>query len=180
MLNGLLAASVSDVPIAASGTGAGYTLNAFAPGLGFSYSVATTECGVALPLPPVHVSAGALASASVSLPPTPCATDGSRFTISTGGSIVGVLSYPASDTQSTPPGVVALGGCELDPVTATAVADAISYIQSDGCSVARILVAPYQPSVPAGDVLEAQIDGGIAQAAPFGTAVDLVVNGGLS
>jgi hypothetical protein len=178
VLNGLLAASVSDVPSAGSGPGAGYTLNAFAPGHGFSYSVATTECGADTPLPPVHVSSGALASASVSLLPAPCATDGSRFTISTGGSVVGVLSYPASNARSMPPAVVALGGCELDPVTATAMADAISYVQADGCSVGRILVAPYQPGLPARDVLEAQVDGGVAQAAPFGTAVDLVVNGG--
>jgi hypothetical protein len=177
VLNGLLAASVSNVPSAGGGTGAAYTLNAFGVGVGFSYSIATVQCSVVSPGQVVHVAPGTAASAAVSLLRLPCATDASRFTISSAGGIVGALEYPASDARSSPPGVVSLGGCELDPVTATTPTAAIAYVQADGCSVARLLLSPYQPGLPAGDVLEAQVDGGIAEAAPLGTPVDLVLNG---
>jgi hypothetical protein len=177
LLNGLLAASVSDVPSAVPGSGDAYTLDALGVGLSFNYSLSSTECGVVSHTPATEVSAGALASATVSLLASPCGTDIGDFTLSAGGGTVGVLSYPATDARLTPPAVATLGGCELDPVAVTALAAALQYVASDGCTVGRLLVSPYVPGVPLGAVTEAQVNGGIAEVAPFGTAVDLVLNG---
>ena len=76
-----------------------------------------------------------------------------------------------------PPVVQHAGACELDPVTGTPLADAEQYVQADGCAVADVLVAPTQSGIPRGSVIDAQVDGGIAEVAPAGGAVDLVIAG---
>lgn len=177
LLNGVFAASVSNLRSAVAGAGRAYTLNAVYVATGFAYSVATRECGDLYRSAGRRVAPGALATESVSLPPSPCAGDGSRINFSSAGRALGVLSYSSAQATTSPPAVAALGACELDPLTVTHLSDAVAYVQSDGCSVGDVLAAPFRTGIPRGAVIEAQVDGGVAQLAPQGTAVDLVLNG---
>lgn len=178
LLTGMFAASVSNVPSAISGAGRAYTLNAVHVAKQFSYSVTTRECGARYRTATKRVAPGTLATESVSFLASPCTGDASQvnFTAAAGGSL-GALSYTPAQATSTPPTVAAVGACELDPVTATKLSDAVSYVQSDGCLVGNILAAPFRSGIPRGAVVEAQVDGGIAEIAPKGTVVDLVLNG---
>ncbi len=178
LLTGLFAASVANVPSAVKGSGDAYTLNAVYVARRFAYSVATLECGKRYRSATRQVAPGALATESVSFLASPCASDTSQINFSAAGQrSLGALSYSPAQATTVPPTVTALGACELDPVTVTHLADAVAYVQADGCSVGNLLAAPFRSGIPRGAVIEAQVDGGIAEVAPKGTAVDLVLNG---
>ncbi len=178
LLNGLFAASVSTLPDTSAGSaaGTGYTLNAVEVGGGFSYTVATTQCGTGVGDSSGLVRDGQLATESIAIDAHPCAGDGSQFSfVGTGGSL-GTLGYTVAQAAAAPPAIATLGGCELDPVAGAPLAAAEQYVVAVGCRVGRLLVARYQPGLPSGVVTEAQVDGGLAEVAPAGTAVDLVIN----
>lgn len=178
LLNGLFAASVSEVATAGVSSADSYTLNAIAVGESFSYASRTLVCGRSIRSAAQPVGSDSPLSDSVSyLVADACATDGTQFTFTGSAGSLGSLLYTTVDATTSPAAVTVLGGCELDPVTGATLSAATRYVQADGCSVGRVLAAPVQPGVRRGAVLEAQIDGGIADAAPAGTAVDLVLNG---
>jgi hypothetical protein len=178
LLNGMFAASVSNVPSASPGQGNAYTLDAVDVARTFSYSALTLECGTSYTDRPRSVAPGTLGTETISVLKSPCSGDGSTFSFSSGsGASLGRLAYPAGDAIAAPPVAVPLGACELDPVTVTPVTDAEQYVESVGCSVGRLLVAAPERGIPRGAVVEAQVDGGIAQVAPRGSVVDPVLNG---
>jgi hypothetical protein len=177
LLNGLFAAAVSAGPSAAAGAGDSYTLNAVDVGRTFTYSIATDQCGTDS-TDSETVPDGELGTESIAYGAQSCATDGSTvtFTRVDGGSL-GTIGYTVADALEAPPEVIGLGGCELDGLTVTSVTVASQYVSDVGCSVGRLLVSPYQSGIPRGAVIEAQVDGGVAEVAPKGTTVDLVLNG---
>jgi hypothetical protein len=179
LLNGLFAASVSALPSAARGGGGAYTASVFSASSPVRLSATTSACGRTLRDGPTTVPGGAPGSDAISFGAASCATDTSRFAFSTtGGRPLGTLSFSLAQAEASPPQVAAGGsGCELDPVTVTRLATATAYVQAVGCSVGRLLVQPFQRGIPRGAVVEAQVDGGLAEIAPRGTAVDLVLNG---
>jgi hypothetical protein len=178
LLNGLFAATVSALPSASSGVGGAYTLNAIDVGAPFRYAVTTTQCGIQYHDASAAVADGTIATESVAIESNQCAGDGSTysFTSATGGAL-GSLSYSVAQAIATKPTVATVGACELDPISVIPLADATQYVQAVGCRVRRLLLAPYDPALPRGAVIEAQVDGGLAELAPSGTAVDLELNG---
>lgn len=177
LLNGLFAASVSALPSAAAGAGQAYTLDAVDVARSFRFTVTSTRCGTAAGDGTTTVGDGTLGTETVSFSGA-CPSDGSLFSFSTPfGRSLGSISYGVAQALAAPPQVAALGGCELNPLAVVPLGTALQYVAAVGCTVRRVLVAPFQRGLPRGAVLEAQIDGGTAEAAPRGTAVDLVVNG---
>jgi hypothetical protein len=178
LLNGLFAASVSAVPSASTGIGGAYTLDAIDVGRVFSYAATTLQCGVHYADASGTVADGQLATESIAIETNPCAGDGSTFAFTlAGGRPLATLAYAEAQAVAAPPQATSIGGCELDPVAITPLASAIAYVQAVGCSVRRLLVAPYNAGLPRGAVIEAQVDGGLAEVAPRGTAIDLELNG---
>jgi hypothetical protein len=182
LLNSTFAASVSNLP-QASGSNSlsdsgGYTLDAFSGADSFSYSAATTNCGTTANDPSQSADGGDLATETISLSPSPCAGDGTRFTFRrAGGGMLGTFDYTVAEATAAPLVVGHLGACELDPVSGVPVSVAAQYVVADGCRVAEEQVSPYRSGTPHGTVLEAAVDGGVADLAPRGTAVDLIING---
>ena len=179
LLNGLFAASVSAVPSASTGIGGAYTLNAIDVDRTFNYAVTTLQCGIHYSDTSGSVADGQLATESIALETNPCAGDGSTiaFTHVAGAGPFATLTYTEAQAVAAPPQISAIGGCELDPVALVPLADAIPYIQAVGCGVRRLLVAPYNPGLPRGAVIEAQVNGGLAEVAPRRTQLDLELNG---
>lgn len=175
LLNGLFAASVSTL---ASPAGGAYTLDAIDVGRVFRYSIATLNCGDHYADASSAVADGQLATDSIAIETNPCAGDGSvyTFTAST-GSPIGTLGYSIAQAVSPQPVVATFGACELDPVDGNSVNVAELYVQAVGCRVAHLVVGPYSASLPRGAVIEAQVDGGLAEVAPRRTAIDLEING---
>ncbi len=176
LLNATFAASVSDLPqyngSTLVNTGA-YTVNAIAGGRSVTTRAVTTECGTTT-TDTQTAAAGEPATETIALAATPCAGDHTKFGFSGG---FGSLNYTALEAQLTPPAVARTGGCELDPVTGTSVPLAVDYVLADGCSVGQILVSPYRAGIARGAVIEAEVDGGVAELAPRSTKVALVTNG---
>jgi hypothetical protein len=178
LLNGLFAASVSNVPSDAPRSGTVYNVSAVDVARRFRYAISTENCGTTYHDGPHTVADGTIATAAITFGKVPCEGDGSTFTFTaTSGRSLGTLTYTAADAVAVPAAVAVLGGCELDPVTVTTLADAEQYLAADGCQIGRVLVAPFQRGIRRGAVVEAQVDGGIASVAPRGTKVDLVLNG---
>ena len=178
LLNGLFAASVSAVPSAAETANRSYTLNAINVGGPLGIAASTDDCGTRYLDGARTVADGEVATESFAFGPSSCPSDGSRFSFSAAGvRSLGTLTYTLAQATAAPPEVSSLGACELDGVTVTPLTEADQYVQDVGCSVGRLLVAPHQAGLPRGAVLEAQVDGGLADIAPRGTAVDLVLNG---
>lgn len=179
LLNGLFAASVSAVPSASPTHGdQTYTMNAISVGGPLTVSAATSQCGTRSSDPPQTVADGEVASESFAYGKASCPTDGSTFKFSAPNQrSLGTLTYTLAQASAAPPEVSSLGACELDALTVTTLAAAEQYLEDVGCRVGRLLVSPRQTGVPRGSVLEAQVDGGVAEIAPRGTAVDLVLNG---
>jgi hypothetical protein len=178
LLNGMFAASVSAVPSASTGIGADYTLDAIDVGRTFSYAATTLQCGIHYADASGSVADGQLATESIAFETNPCAGDGSTFAFTlAGGRPLATLAYTEAQAVAAPPQVASIGACELDPVALTPLASALAYVQAVGCSVRRLLVAPYDAGLPRGAVIEAQVDGGLAEVAPRGTAIDLELNG---
>lgn len=178
LIGGLFAASVSDVPALGVSGSAAYALNAVYVARSFNYTVSTVRCGSDQVDPSQSVGPGALAAESISFPGQPCAGDDSVFTFTAPGrGALGSITYTSTEATTNPAGVGVLGGCELDPITVTRLAVAAAYVVADGCKVGRLLVAAVDPKLPRGAVTEAQVDGGIAEVAPAGSTVDLVLNG---
>jgi hypothetical protein len=178
LLNGLFAASVSASPSAASAGGDAYSLNAIGVERTFDYSAATDTCGTVYTDPQTAVAAGSVGNEAISYGADSCSSDHTTFTFTRpSGATFGSLTYTVEQAESTPPEVSSIGACELDGLTVTSVTVASQYVQDVGCTVGRLLMTPYQSGFPRGSVLEAQVDGGVADIAPAGTAVDLVLNG---
>ena len=178
LLNGLFAASVAALPDGQAGPSSTYSLDAVDVLRPFSYGVATTVCGATTRDPRQSVAAGDPASESLSLGSGNCPTDATTFSFfAAGGHSLGRLTYPLADAGAGPPVVVHLGACDLNAAAATTLAAARTYVAAVGCQVGRILKAPYDKALPRGYVTEAQVDGGIAQIAPRGTKIDLVLDG---
>jgi hypothetical protein len=178
LLNGLFAASVSAIPSASTGIGGAYTLDAIDVGTPFSFAVTTLQCGVHSQDASGQVGDGRLATESIAIETNPCAGDGSTFSFAgAGGRALATLTYTITQATAAPPQIATAGACELDPVAAISLTTAYQYIQAVGCRVGRLLLAPYTSALPHGAVVGAQIDGGLAEIAPRGSAVDLVLNG---
>ena len=177
LLNGMFAASVSALPSASTGIGGGYTLNAIDVATPFSYAVTTLQCGVRSEDASGRVGDGQLATESVALETNPCAGDGSTFSFASAGRTLATLTYTIAQATAAPPQVATVGACELDPVAATSLTAASQYVEAVGCRVGRLLLAPYSAALPRGAVIEAQINGGLAEVAPRGATVDLELNG---
>jgi hypothetical protein len=174
LLDGLFAASVAVLP---GGPAREYSLSAVDVGREFRYTTVTHACGRTTTEAPLGVEDGGLGAESVSYSARACPGDGSVFSFTSGGRSLGSLTYTVQQAAAAPPAIAALGGCELGPVDGAPPEFAIRYVQAAGCTVARVLTQPYSPDVPRGHVVEAQVDGGVAEVAPSATAVDLVVNG---
>lgn len=178
LLNGMFAASVSAVPSASAGIGGAYTLDAIDVGTPFSYAVSTLQCGIRSQDASGQVGDGRLATESIAIETNPCAGDGSTFSFAVaGGRSLGALTYTITEATAAPPQVATAGACELDPVAAIALTTAEQYVEAVGCRVGRLLLAPYTAALARGAVIEAQIDGGLAEVAPRGATVDLELNG---
>ena len=178
LLNGLFAASVSTLASAGSTAAHAYTLDAVDVGTPFSYAVTTGQCSSQYQDASGKVPDGELATESITLTAHPCPTDGSQFSFSSAtGTAIGVLDYTVAQATASPPVVAALGGCEFDPVADTTVAEATAYVTAVGCTVHRLIAAPYQRGFAHGAVLGAQVDGGNAEVAPHGMAINLLLNG---
>jgi hypothetical protein len=175
LLNRTFAASVSNLPQPGAG-GTAYTMNAVA-GRGFTYSARTTACGRTASDTSQAVPAGTPASEAIAADPSPCPGDGTSFNFDAGGQSLGSLNYTVAQAQGAVPFVLRAGGCELDAVDQTPLSDAVQYVQQDGCRLGNLLVSPFRRGLPRGVVIEAEVDGGIADLAPSGTTVDLVLNG---
>jgi hypothetical protein len=175
LLNSTFAASVSNLS-GATGGAAGVNMFAIDGGRAFRYSANSTQCGRTAADPASTVAAGTPASESLSIGASPCTTDTTTFHFSVGG-VSQTLTYPIADAVATPTTSVGIGGCELDPLTGATLANAEAYLTAVGCSVAAVQVTPAQTSLPRGAVAWAAVDGGVAELAPTGTAVTLVVNG---
>lgn len=168
LLNGLFAASVS-----ALGPDSAYTLEAMRVSRAFRYRASSTVCGRTYRDPVRTIAADEVGVEAVSYGADSCIGDGSRFTFTTiGARPLGALTYTVRQ-----PAISALGGCELDPVTGAALSQAEAYVRADGCSVKQTLAARFRAGTRRHSVVEALVDGGVAEIAPRGTAVDLVVNG---
>jgi hypothetical protein len=177
LLNGLFAASVSALASATPGIGGGYTLNAIDVGTPFTYAVTTLQCGVHSLDTSGTVKDGQLATESIGPETNPCAGDGSTVAFAVGDRALASLAYTVTQAIAVPPQVSTVGGCELDPVADISLIEAEQYVQAVGCTVGRLLLAPYNAGLPKGAVIEAQVDGGLAEVAPPRTAVDLELNG---
>jgi hypothetical protein len=178
LLNGLFAASVAALPGGHRGAPSSYSADGVYVLKPFSYDVATTVCGTTTTDPRQSVAAGAQASELVAIGSGDCATDASTFSFfGAGGRSLGQLSYTVAQASARPFVVAHLGACDLNGAAATTLAAAESYIGAVGCRVGRILRSPYDKALARGAVAEVQVDGGIAQIAPLGTTVDLVVDG---
>jgi hypothetical protein len=176
LLNGTFAAAVWATREA--GAPSGYTLDAMSVGNGFQYAVTSEFCGQTSTGTQSRVAAGQDASYQVSISSIDCPIDGTTFTFSgPGGSSLGSIPYTSVDAGTSPPRIGHAGGCDLNGVAGLSVSDARHYVSTVGCSVRRVLTAPFSSTAPRGAVTEAQVDGGIAAVAPAGTSVDLVVNG---
>ncbi len=174
LLNRTFAASVSNLAGATPGNG-GYSMYAIDGGHAFRYRVDTVQCG-AKSSDAATISAGTPASESIAISVAPCTGDESSFTFS-GRDVNARLSYRIADVTASPAVTVKVGGCELDPVTGTTLTAAESYLTAVGCRLGKIEITPYQKTLTRGDVAWAAVDGGVAELAPAGTTVDLVVNG---
>jgi hypothetical protein len=178
LLNGLFAASVAALPTAQAGPPSSYSVDAVDVQKPFSYGVATTVCGVTTRDPRQQVAVGEPASDSVTIGSGNCPADASTFSFfASGGHSLGRLTYTVADASTSPPLVAHAGACDLNSVAGTTLTAAQTYVVAVGCRVGRLLKAPYDKALPRGYVTEAQIDGGIAQIAPRGTKVDLVLDG---
>lgn len=179
LLNGLFAASISALPSAARGGGGAYTASVFSASSAIRFSAVTSACGHTLRDGPIRVGPGTPGSDSISFGPGSCNPDATQFRFSgPGGRSLGSVPFTIAQAEASPPAVATLGrGCELDPVAVTRLASATAYVQAVGCTVGRELLQPFQRGLPRGAVVEAQVDGGLADIAPRGTAVDLVLNG---
>ncbi len=175
LLNRTFAASVSNLSGATPGTG-GYTMYAIDGGHAFRYSVATLQCARKSSDGATTIAAGTPASESISISTSPCPTDASTFTFR-GADVSRTLSFPIADALNSPARTVKLGGCELDPLTGASLAAAESYLTAVGCKLGQIEVTPYEKTLTRGAVAWASVDGGVAELAPAGTRVDLVLNG---
>jgi len=177
LLNGLFAASVTSLPTAGGGSRL-YTLDATAATTAFSFATLTTRCGHVYADPQSRVAPGELATESVAFGAGSCAGDGSRFSFaSAAGASLGTLTFTVAQALAHPIAIAAVGGCELDPLADLSLATAEAYVTADGCRPGRLLSAPFDPALARRAVLEAQIDGALAELAPAGTAVDLLLNG---
>ncbi len=95
-------------------------------------------------------------------------------TFSFGGVGGNTLSYDAALGTAMPPAVEHLGDCIFAP--ALPVAEAVYYLEKQGCTVDRLLPDGEAASGPATTV-DTLIDGGEATVFPVGTHVDLEVTG---
>jgi hypothetical protein len=178
LLNGLFAASVAALPDGQAGPPTSYSVDAVDVLRPFSYGVATTVCGATTSDPRQHVAVGEPASDSVTIGSGNCPADASTFSFfAAGGRSLGRLTYTLADASASPPIVAHAGACDLNGAAATTLPAAEAYVGAVGCRVGRLLRAPYDKTLPRGYVTEAQVDGGIAQIAPPGTKVDLVLDG---
>jgi hypothetical protein len=178
LLNGLFAASVAALPDGQAGPPSSYSVDAVDVLKPFSYRVSTTVCGTTTSDPRQSVAAGDQASASVTIGSGNCPADASTFSFSAArGRSLGKLIYTVADAGASPLVVAHLGACDLNGAAPTTQAAAKAYVAAVGCRVGRLLRAPRDKSLPRGYVSEVQVDGGIAQIAPRGTKVDLVING---
>jgi hypothetical protein len=175
LLNRTFAASVSNLSGATPGSG-GFTMYAIDGAHPFRYKVATLQCSRSSADGAATIAPGTPASESISISASPCSTDASTFTFS-GADIRRALSFPIADALTSPALTVRLGGCELDPLTGATLTAAEQYLSADGCKLGQIEVSPYEKSLVRGSVAWAAIDGGVAELAPTGTTVDLVLNG---
>jgi hypothetical protein len=178
LLNGLFAASVSTLPNAGTSADGAYTLDAIDVGREFAYAVTTLQCGDHYRDASSAIPDGQLASDSVAIETYPCAGDGSTYAFTrVGGRKLATLTYTETQATAPAPEISSAGGCELDPLTVVPLDVAGAYLQAVGCRIGRLLIAPYERAFPLGAVMEAQVDGGLAEVAPAGTAVDLELNG---
>jgi hypothetical protein len=175
LLNRTFAASVSNLSGATPGSG-GFSMFAIDGGHSFRYRVATLQCSRLSDDGTATIAAGTPASEAISISASPCSTDASTFTFA-GADIHHSLSFPIADATTSPPLTVKLGDCELDPLTGTTLAAAEQYLAADGCQLGQIEISPYQKTEGRGAVAWAAVDGGVAELAPTGTTVDLVLNG---
>jgi hypothetical protein len=175
LLNNTFAASVSNLS-GASGSAAGVDMYAIDGGHAFRYSASSTQCDVTSADAATTVAAGTPGSESLSIGTSPCTSDATTFQFSAGGG-TRTLTYPIADAFSNPVTSVGTGACELDPLTGATLLNAEAYLTAVGCTVAAVQVTPVQKSLPRGEVSWASVDGGIAELAPKGSAVTLVVNG---
>jgi hypothetical protein len=175
LLNNTFAASVSNLS-GAVGAAAEVDMFAFDGGHPFRYSASAKQCNVTSSDAATTVAAGTPASESLSIGASPCTTDASTFHFSAPG-LTRTLAYPIADAVASPSKSVGAGACELDPLTGTTLANAEAYVAAVGCTVAAVQVTPFQKSLTQGNVSWAAVDGGVAELAPRGTAVTLVVNG---
>jgi hypothetical protein len=177
MLNGLFAASVTAAPTAGAGLSHAYSLAAIDVGRAFSYGVSRIVCGRNAIDPAQRVAAAIEATADFSVGTADCPDDETTFSFTAGGGSLGTLTYPLVGVVANPPVVARLGGCELGQAAGMTVPGAEAYLLADGCSVGRVLTAPYDGALPRGAVAMFQVDGGVAEVAPAGTAVDIIRNG---
>ncbi len=178
LLNGLFAASVAALPTGQAGPPSSYAVDAVDVQKPFSYGVSTTVCGVTTRDPRQQVAVGEPASDSVTIGSGNCPADASTFSFfAAGGRSLGRLTYTMADASASAPVIAHAGACDLNAVAGTTLAAAQTYVAAVGCRVGRLLKAPYDKTLPRGYVTEAQVDGGIAQIAPRGTKVDLVLDG---
>ncbi len=175
LLNHTFAASVSDLSGATPGND-GYAMYAIDGAHSFRYGVSTLQCGRRSSDGLTTIAAATPASESISLSASPCSTDASTFTFR-GADINHTLGFPIADATANPPRVLKLGGCELDPLTGATLSVAEAYLSAVGCRVGQIEVTPYVKTLTRGAVAWASVDGGVAELAPAGTRVDLVLNG---
>ncbi|WP_249012360.1 hypothetical protein [Conexibacter sp. DBS9H8] len=176
VLNGVFAASVSNLTGAGAGHG-GLMMTAISGGHRFTYTTTRLACGSTSTEPPTAVPAGTPASETISLSPSPCTSDATTFRFSVPGLGARTLTYPVTDALANPPVSVVTGGCELDPLTGVTVSAALAYLAADGCRLSGLQVSPFQRPLGRGTVAWAAVDGGVAELAPSGTAVTLVLNG---
>ncbi len=178
LLNGLFAASAAALPDGSTGPPSSYSVDGIYVGRALRFDVATTVCGLTTHDPSQSVAVGDRASESITIGSGDCPADASTFSFfATGGRSLGKLTYTLADAAASPLVVGHLGACDLNGAAATTLAAAQTYVGAVGCRVGRLLRAPYDHAFPRGYVTEAQVDGGIAEIAPRGTKVDLVVDG---
>jgi hypothetical protein len=176
LLNDAFAASVSNLTGAGPGHG-GVLMSAISGGHRFTYRTTRLVCGATATDPPVSVPAATPASAEISIGPSPCTSDATTFAFSVAGGGRRTLTYPVTDALADPPVSVGTGGCELDPLTGARLAAALSYLAADGCRLAGLQVTPFRGPLGRGTVAWAAVNGGVAELAPAGSAVTLVLNG---
>lgn len=178
LLDGLFAASVAALPAGLHGAPTSFSLDGFSVGSGFRYRVTSTVCGASTTDQMQSVASETQATELVSIGSGNCPSDTWAFSFTTPkGRSRGSISYALADFTATPWVIGHLGACDLTGATATTLAAARAFVAGVGCRVGRVLTQPYDKAVPRGMVSMVQVDGGVAQIAPPGTTVDLVVDG---